>query len=146
MRGAKLASRARPAARVGKTGSGMDGDVAAFARRASEPAARSLREKDRIGWRAKLKRRTLLRSAGGAGAFGIGLGGWAFGYEPGVSLRVVRHRLAPASWPADLRLSIALVADPHCGGPHTPLPRLARAVAMANALQPDLVVLLGDYL
>ncbi|MCB4821739.1 metallophosphoesterase [Roseicella aerolata] len=114
----------------------MDGDVAAFARGGSS----------RIGWRARLKRRTLLRAAGGAGAIGAGLGGYAFGYEPGVALRVVQHRLAPANWPADLRLSIALIADPHCGGPHTPLPRLARAVAMANAMQPDLVVLLGDYL
>lgn len=77
---------------------------------------------------------------------GAGLGGWAFAYEPGLALRVVHHRLAPANWPAGLRLSIALIADPHCGGPHTPLPRLQRAVAMANALQPDLVVLLGDYL
>ena len=45
----------------------------------------------RVGWRARLKRRTLLRSAGGAGALGLGLGGYAFGYEPGVRLRVVEH-------------------------------------------------------
>jgi predicted MPP superfamily phosphohydrolase len=114
----------------------MDGDVAAFARGAGT----------RTGWRSGLKRRTLLRAVAGAGLLGGGLGGWAFGYEPGVRLRVVRHRLAPTRWPAELRLSIALIADPHCGRPHTPLPRLARAVSMANAMQPDLVVLLGDYL
>jgi predicted MPP superfamily phosphohydrolase len=119
----------------------MDGDVAAFARGA---VARG--ETDPLGWRARLKRRTLLRSAGGAGALGLGLGSYAFGYEPGVRLRVVEHRLAPANWPADLPLSIALVADPHCGGPHTTLSRLARTVALTNALRPDLVVLLGDYL
>lgn len=124
------------AVRTARTGLRMDGDVAAFARRTGI----------RAGWRSRLKRRTLLRAAGGAGAAGVGLGGYAFGYEPGVALRVVTHRLAPANWPAGLRLSIALIADPHCGGPHTPLPRLQRAVAMANALQPDLVVLLGDYL
>ncbi|WP_431268837.1 hypothetical protein [Dankookia sp. P2] len=58
----------------------MDGDVAAFARGLREPAARG---PGGTGWRARLKRRTLLRSAGGAGALGLGLGGYAFGYEPG---------------------------------------------------------------
>lgn len=114
----------------------MDGDIAAFA-----PGTAG-----RTGWRARLRRRTLLRAAGGAGAVGAGLGGYVFGYEPGLALRVVRHRIVPVTWPAGLRLSIALIADPHCGGPHTPLPRLARAVALANAERPDLVVLLGDYL
>lgn len=124
----------------------MDGDVAAFARGLNEPRVRGGEETGRLGWRARLKRRTLLRTAGGAGALGLGLGGYAFGYEPGVRLRVVEHHLMPASWPADLPLSIALIADPHCGGPHTTLARLGRAVALTNALRPDLVVLLGDYL
>lgn len=114
----------------------MDGDVTAFA-----PGARS-----RGTWRARLTRRALLRAAGGAAAAGAGLGGYAFAYEPGVALRAVRHRVAPARWPAGLALRIALITDPHCGGPHTPLRRLARAVAMANAQAPDLVVVLGDYL
>jgi len=61
-------------------------------------------------------------------------------------LELVRHRLAPASWPRDLPLSIAIIADPHAGGPQTPIDHLERAVGLANALRPDLVVLLGDYL
>ncbi len=61
-------------------------------------------------------------------------------------LELVRYRLAPASWPRDLPLSIAIIADPHAGGPQTPMEHLARAVGLTNALRPDLVVLLGDYL
>ena len=114
----------------------MDGDVAAQFRAASaEGKDRRLR-----------RRRLLLRGAGGLGALGAGLAGWAFGWEPGVRLRLVRHALTPAAWPSGLALRIAIIADPHAGGPHTPLPRLARAVALANAARPDLAVLLGDYL
>ncbi|SDC25664.1 metallophosphoesterase [Belnapia rosea] len=68
------------------------------------------------------------------------------GGVPEHRLELVRYRIAPASWPRDLPLSIVIIADPHAGGPHTPPERLARAVGMANALRPDLVVLLGDYL
>ncbi|MBL6454361.1 metallophosphoesterase [Belnapia sp. T6] len=89
-------------------------------------------------------RRRLLGWLGGVGA-GLG-GGPAFGAVPERELALVRHRLAPASWPRGLPLSIALIADPHAGGPQTPLERLHRAVALTNALRPDLVVLLGDYL
>lgn len=113
---------------------------------AAHAAAASRAAPDAAPGRGRLRRRTLLRAAGGLAVAGLALGGYAFGWEPGLALRVVRHRVAPARWPAGLRLSIALIADPHCGAPHTPLPRLARAVALANAQAPDLVVLLGDYL
>lgn len=68
------------------------------------------------------------------------------GVAPDHRMELVRYRLTPASWPRDLPLSIAIIADPHTGGPQTPPEQLARAVGMANALRPDLVVLLGDYL
>ncbi|MDN3563813.1 metallophosphoesterase [Paeniroseomonas aquatica] len=118
----------------------MDGDVAAGIGPASLGDAAVPREPPaaRPG-----SRRRLLGWLGGAGA---GLGGYAFGAEPGLRLRLVRHRLAPAAWPRGLALRIAIIADPHAGGPHTGLRRLARAVAMANAARPDLAVLLGDYL
>ncbi|MCO6414697.1 metallophosphoesterase [Siccirubricoccus sp. KC 17139] len=93
-----------------------------------------------------LRRRRLLRWAASLGIGGSALAGYATAWEPGVRLKVVRHRITPPGWPAGRKLSIALIADPHCGGPHTPLARLARAVKLTNAQKPDMVVLLGDYL
>lgn len=116
----------------------MSGDVAVLPRATTQG-----RSKD---GRTSLRRRRLLRGAAGLGGVGLGLAGWAFGWEPGVRLRLVRHRLAPPAWPRDLPLTIAMIADPHAGGPHTSLRRLARAVALTNAVAPDLVVLMGDYL
>jgi predicted MPP superfamily phosphohydrolase len=95
-----------------------------------------------------MRRRALLaRAAGGVLATGALLAGWAFGVEPGWRLRLVRHRVASPGWPAHLPpITIACLADPHLGGPHTPPERLAHAVAIVNGLAPDMVVLLGDYL
>jgi uncharacterized protein len=95
-----------------------------------------------------MRRRTLLGwAAGGVAAAGLGLGAWSFAWEPGLRLRLVRHRVASAGWTQGMPpLRIACVADPHLGGPHTPPERLARAVALVNALEPDLVAVLGDYL
>jgi hypothetical protein len=92
------------------------------------------------------RRRGLLRWLGGLAVAGMGLGTYALAVEPGMRLRVVRHRLAPAAWPRGLTLRIACLADPHAGSPHTSPARLARVVAAANALRPDLALLLGDYL
>jgi len=83
--------------------------------------------------------------AGGAAAAAAGFGPWAQAWEPDLRLRLVRHRIVPAGWPENLPLTIACIADPHVGAPDTPLDRLERAVALTNALKPDMVALLGDY-
>ena len=101
----------------------MDGDVAAFRPQASE-AGTSTRLRAPRETRRTLRRQALQRVAGTL----------ALDYAPGTKLRVVRHRITPANWPRDLSLRIAIHADPHAGGPRTPLPRLARAVALCNAL------------
>lgn len=62
------------------------------------------------------------------------------------SLALKEVDVTSAAWSNDLgTLRIALLADSHTAGPHAGLARLARAVAMANAARPDLVLLLGDY-
>src|SRR5919199_1714150 len=113
MHGMEFASRAEPAARVGRTGSSMDGDVTAHARLASA----GMDAVSRARPASRLKRRRLLGWAGGAGAAGAGLGGWSFAWEPGIRLRMVQYQLNPASWASDLPLSIAVLAGPHVGGP-----------------------------
>lgn len=92
-----------------------------------------------------MRRRTVLQLAGGAAVAAAGRGA-AWAREPEERLRVVRHRIAPACWPAGLPpLTIACIADPHVGAPDTPPELLEHVVERTNALRPDMVVLLGDY-
>lgn len=42
-------------------------------------------------------------------------------------------------------LTIAVLGDTHVGGPHVDAARMGRIVKRINALRPELVVLLGDY-
>ena len=60
-------------------------------------------------------------------------------------LRVAEYRPRPAAWPPGLPLTIAAISDLHAGEPHVSLGRVEAVVAAANALRPDLIVLLGDY-
>jgi hypothetical protein len=69
----------------------------------------------------------------------------AFWLEPR-SLVVTRADLAVPQWPAEARpLRIAMLADIQPAGPHVTAERVAEIVAQINALEPDLIVLLGDY-
>jgi hypothetical protein len=61
-------------------------------------------------------------------------------------LVVTRYALTPSGWPADRKLSIAVIADLHAGGPDMLLPHVRHVVDTANQLRPDLVVLLGDFI
>jgi predicted MPP superfamily phosphohydrolase len=58
---------------------------------------------------------------------------------------VKRYSLTPPHWPAGLRLRIVALADIHACRPWMTPERIASLVEQANALQPDLIVLLGDY-
>jgi predicted MPP superfamily phosphohydrolase len=69
----------------------------------------------------------------------------AFWIEPR-SLVITRADIAVPQWPADARLlKIAMLADIQAAGPHVTAERVAEVVAQVNALEPDLIVLLGDY-
>lgn len=92
-----------------------------------------------------LTRRQLWRLGAGALAAGFALPAYAFGIEPAWRLDVTRYALTPPGWPAGRRLTIAALADFHVGEPYMGLDRIAQIVAATNALNPDLVVLLGDY-
>lgn len=54
-------------------------------------------------------------------------------------------RVQPAVWPAGRRLRIAVVADPHAGGPQMPVRRLRQVVQAVNGLGADLIAVMGDY-
>ncbi len=93
-----------------------------------------------------LSRRALLKTLLGFGASFSALGAYAFGVEPMLRLSIVRHRPALEGWPSGLALRIVALADIHAGDPWMGLGRVEGLVRTANALEPDLIVLLGDYI
>lgn len=83
--------------------------------------------------------------AGALAAFALvyALGVYAFLIEP--NRLVVRDvTIASRDWHG-APLTIVAISDVHLGGPHMNSARLGRIVQRVNALKPDLVVLLGDY-
>jgi hypothetical protein len=93
----------------------------------------------------RMTRRRVLAGLGATVAGGLAFAGYVFGIEPRYRLRIQRYRLTPPGWPADFRLSIAVIADIHAGEPHMPTARIEEIVARTNALAPDVIALLGDY-
>lgn len=92
-----------------------------------------------------ISRRHLIRSVGGLSALGISTAAYGVGVEPELRPRITRYHLAPRQWPTDFPLKIAVIADIHACDPWMSLQRIEAIVDQANALKPDLVVLLGDY-
>jgi predicted MPP superfamily phosphohydrolase len=60
--------------------------------------------------------------------------------------RITRYGLLPPGWPTGLELSIAVVADIHACEPWMTPARVSAIVEQTNALDADLILLLGDYL
>ena len=60
-------------------------------------------------------------------------------------LIVTDYRPVPPDWPDAHRLSITVVADLHAAGPNTGLERVRQVVDANQALDSDLIVILGDY-
>jgi predicted MPP superfamily phosphohydrolase len=75
----------------------------------------------------------------------VAIAAWFIFVEPNM-LRTTEVVVANGKWPADRRpLTIAALADLHVGSPHIDLEKLAEVVRLTNALKPDLILLLGDY-
>jgi uncharacterized protein len=86
--------------------------------------------------------------AGVAGALGLSAASTAvYGgvIEPD-GLVVTRYALTPPGWPAGQKLSIAVIADLHAGGPNMQIEHIRRIVDTANGLRADVALLLGDFI
>jgi uncharacterized protein len=90
------------------------------------------------------RRRLVLGGLGLAGIAGGTTAAYAAGVEP-FDLVITRYRPVPPGWPADRRLTIAVIADLHAGGPNMGLAQVRAAVDATQSLRADLIVLLGDY-
>lgn len=72
--------------------------------------------------------------------------GWGVGIEPG-QIEVKQAKVESDGWRAALpQLRIVVLSDLHIGSPHIDLAKLEQIVAATNAQNPDLVLLLGDFL
>lgn len=71
---------------------------------------------------------------------------WSVFIEPN---RLVVHQetIQIDNWPADLSgLRVAIISDVHAGGPFIDEKKLRQIVNTTNQLNPDVIVLLGDYM
>jgi predicted MPP superfamily phosphohydrolase len=90
-------------------------------------------------------RRRLLRAGLASAAMAAGgVMAYAVVLEPGFRLVVQEYRLSLPGWEGRPPLTLCLLSDPHCCEPWMPLARLRRIVQVANALRPDIHVVLGD--
>ena len=92
-----------------------------------------------------ITRRGFLRLAGGSFFALLSTAAYAVGIEPLLLTHVKRYALTPKGWPSGLQLKVVALADIHACRPWMDPERIASLVAEANALEPDVIVLLGDY-
>ena len=92
-----------------------------------------------------IDRREFLSGIGMLGLVPAGLLGYAVDVEPMLPARITPYRLTPPGWPPPLSLRIAVIADIHACEPWMPAERVRDIALAANALAPDLIVLLGDF-
>jgi len=60
-------------------------------------------------------------------------------------LVITDYHVSPPGWPAGRKLTVAVIADLHAGGPNMGRERVREVVEAANRLGCDLIVVLGDY-
>jgi predicted MPP superfamily phosphohydrolase len=92
-----------------------------------------------------ISRRQFFRFVAGFGAFSATTAAYGFGIEPELRLDITRYHIQPPRWPADLELKIAVIADLHACDPWMSLPHIQSIVERTNALNADIIVMLGDY-
>jgi hypothetical protein len=97
-----------------------------------------------------ITRRNVLKGIAGSALFTGALGGYAFAVEPLYRLEVTNYRIRTPRFNAladasGNPLRIAVLADFHACDPWMPISRIESIVERTNALNADLIVLLGDY-
>src|ERR1700736_3144098 len=92
-----------------------------------------------------ISRRQFLGFLAGFGALSASTASYGFGVEPLLRLRVARYEISPPQWPAGFQLKIAVIADLHACDPWMSLEHIEAIVERTNALDADIIVMLGDY-
>ena len=89
-------------------------------------------------------RRRVLQTLAGLFLAVTGAGSYGYAWEP-TRQDVTRYKLRPPGWPERKRLRLAVLSDIHVGSGHMPVSRVGTIVDQTNLLEPDLVLLLGDF-
>jgi uncharacterized protein len=92
-----------------------------------------------------ITRRTFLKASAFLGAGLASLGVYAVGIEPIFRLSIAHYPVTPPGWPADLKLRMVVLSDIHASDPWMSASRIRSLVEQANALNGDIILLLGDY-
>jgi uncharacterized protein len=77
--------------------------------------------------------------------FGTSTGSYGFGVEPLLRLDVTSYDITPPQRPTGLQLKIAAIADLHACDPWMSPAHVEAIVQRTNALDADVIVMLGDY-
>jgi uncharacterized protein len=93
-----------------------------------------------------LTRRGLLKGVLGLIGSSSALSAYAVGIEPLWRLSIANYAVTPQRWPIGLKLRIVALSDVHACSPWMTEARIASIVDRANALNGDVIVLLGDYM
>lgn len=92
-----------------------------------------------------MNRRGFMKWLSGLALSGLATATYGLIIEPGLRLRTTTYAFTPPRWTPGLKLRIAMLADPHLVEPWMTLGRWQRIINAANALEPDMHLLLGDY-
>ncbi len=92
-----------------------------------------------------ITRRTFMSVIGYGVLAGFASTTYAAVIESGFRLNTTTYKFTPPRWTPGLKLRAILLADPHLVEPHMPVRRWQRIIEAANALEPDIHLLLGDY-
>lgn len=93
-----------------------------------------------------ITRRTLLKGLASFSAIGLGTATYGVVIEAGLTLNTTAYAFTPPRWTPGLKLRAAVIADPHIVEPWFPLSRWQQVIETAQALDPDIIFMLGDYI
>lgn len=93
-----------------------------------------------------IKRRHLLSGFAQALTAGLGTAG-VYGVTEATTrnLHIEEYDVSVPTWPLNFNLTVTMISDLHIANPFMGLDALINVVNTANALQSDMIVLLGDY-
>ena len=92
-----------------------------------------------------MNRRTVLKGLASFTAIGVGVATYGVVIEAGLTMNTTAYAFTPPNWTPGLKLRAVVISDPHVVDPWFPLSRWQRVIEAAQALNPDIVFMLGDY-